>query len=151
VASDFPWIFPDTELGAVFESSATILAEPILEKDIAPAPARGNFIRVNTPNITARIPAGEWRAWRNDERGWFGISTPETTALFKGKTDQKLQLSRVHPARGPGGSSLAVVSGQNLYGETILHGATPTALDGIAETLRGFWGLPLSSSDDEDI
>jgi hypothetical protein len=150
VQSDFAYIFPFADLAAVFDSSDTRFLDLSSSPGVVASPSPSLLTRVNPPLCKDRITEDGWRVWRNDTRGWLGVSNRDTTALFERGTQPSLILSKLEPARGPGGASLRVKATVEAESISIFQSPATHGLDALAEKIAVFWELPLSTTREPD-
>lgn len=150
VQSSLSYIFPRADLAVVFDSSETRFLDTCNRPDVVASPVGSLPVRVNPPLFQERIPGAEWRVWRHDGKGWFGVSTADTTALFERRTQSTLHLTKLSRARSSGGSSLRVETIGDWGSASIFQSERTDGLDALAEELATFWELPLSTIHDRD-
>ena len=150
VQSDLAYIFPFADLAAVFDSPDTHSLDLSSSPGVFASPLPGIPVRVNPPLLNERIRDGEWRAWRNDTEGVLGVSDRHTSALFERAAQPSLVLSKLEPARGPGGASLRVKTEGNTGSFSVFQSKAPHGLDALAEKLAAFWGVQLSTEVERD-
>jgi hypothetical protein len=61
-----------------------------------------------------------------------------------------IDLSRIHPGRGPGHSLVELCCGENEKRLAVSHGTTPDDCDDKAERFARWLGVPLRTSDSVD-
>jgi len=150
VQSSLSYIFPLADLAVDFDSPETRVFDEVDRPDVVASPFGSLPVRVNPPLLQERLRAGEWRAWRHDGKGWLGVSTPDTTALFERRFQPTLHLTKLTPARGPGGASLRIETVGDWGSAAIFQSARTDGLDALAEKLAPFWELPLSTIREQD-
>jgi len=131
--SDTAFPYPDGSLLGVASLRGTSAALEIVLDAQTIATLDGRRTRRNPRALDAVLAPATMLAWQDAARS--GVSVRGRTELFA--RGASVELAHILPARGPGGTSVAVGS------TTILRSVDPASLDRAARQLATSWGAAL--------